>query len=128
MKTIQSEDYYKAHWNEYMKPVPGNHYMNLENDLNQQIETYEAAMIAIPEEQRKKALEVIKRQKATMIATETCARLKETMAMIKNIKAGKASLGYTTWNQERAALRDLVLRFEFNCLQLREFKIKYGVK
>lgn len=49
MNAVYSEDYYKAHWDEFIKPVPGNHYMNLEKDLFDQINAYEVAMAEIPE-------------------------------------------------------------------------------
>ena len=127
MTSTYTAEYYRSHWEDYMKPVPGNDYINLEGDLKKQMETYEEALKSFPEEIREKNLAIIRKQKAKAMAETTTAKLKETMAMIKRIKAGKASLGYTTWNQEYSAMRELVDRFEFNCLQLADFRKKYSV-
>lgn len=127
MTATFSEEYFRNHWEDYLKPVHGNDYMNLEGDIKKKMETYEEALKDFPEEIREKNLAIIRKQKAKAMAETTTAKLKETMAMIKRIKAGKASLGYTTWNQEYSAMRELVDRFEFNCLQLADFRKKYSV-
>ena len=48
--------------------------------------------------------------------------------MIQDIKAGRASLGYTTASQEVRAQHDLNEGFEFSCYMLAEFKRKYNIE
>ena len=120
MKPFYSEEYYKEFWNKFLVPVPGEDYINLEGELQSIIDDLlangmpESAIFAIQKIEVPKLIE-----KCTKLV------LKE-MQIIKDVEAGKASFGYTTHLQENQHLYDFRTRFEFNCLQLREFKRKYG--
>lgn len=123
MKARFDEEHYRRCWEEYLKPVNSDHYMNLERDLSREMEVYEKALAGLPEGEAN--LAKIRRVKATEIIEKVTPKLKETMATIKRIEAGNGSLGYTTDSAERRNMADLVQRFEFNCLQLADFKKKY---
>ena len=47
------------------------------------------------------------------------------MREVRAVREGRASLGYTTHLQEIRARYEFEARFEFNCLQLADFKKKY---
>ena len=119
MKAQYSEEFYRKHWDKFIKAVPGNHYINLEAELEHAMETF----AGIPTE----ALEVLKKVEAEKIANKCKALVLNEMATIKALENGEASLGYTTRGQEIKARGDLRTRFEFNCLQLKVFKEKYGI-
>jgi hypothetical protein len=117
MKARLSEEYYRKNWDRFIKGSSSQDYMNLEKDL--------IAKMSIFQELPEKAIEILTKIKAQEIVDETTKRLYEKMAVIKQIETGNASLGYTTQLQETQARQELVTRFEFNCLQLADFKKKY---
>ena len=117
MTAQYSEAYYRKYWNEFLKKVPGNDYINLEQELAHEMEIFSE----LPDE----ALTILKSIKAREIAEKCQERLTERMATVKAIENGEANLGYTTQGQEIKARGELVRRFEFNCLQLADFKKKY---
>lgn len=119
MKSTYSEEYYRRNWERFMKKVPSEHYINLEANLNHAIEIYSE----LPAE----AIEMIKRIEAKKLSDRCTDILTRDMEMIKKLKNKEVSLGYTTQTQEIHAEHDLVTRFEFNCLQLADFKKKYGI-
>ena len=119
MTTLHSEEYYRTNWERFIAPVPGKHYVNLEAELNRCIATYSN----LPEE----AITIMRKVEAAKIAEKTKALVVEEMQTVKAIAAGEASFGYTTKGQEISAMREYRMRFEFNCLQLADFKKKYGI-
>ena len=116
MKSLFSEDYYMARWDEYLKPVPGEHYRNLEGSLQKALQSYKDA--GLPEE----AMTVLEAVEAKRIADDCHTLVMRELKTLKQLEAGTTSLGYTTQLQEIHARAELRKRFDFNCLQLREFK------
>lgn len=121
MKSLFSEEYYLAHWDEYLKPVPGEHYRNLEGSLQRELKCYKDA--DLPEE----AMKVVETMEAKRIADECHDLVMSELNTIKKLEAGTTSLGYTTQSQEIHARAELRKRFDFNCLQLREFKKAHNI-
>ena len=115
METRHTEQYYRKYWADYIKPTNDPHYLNLEESLDKHM----AIFTDLPEA----ALSILRKQEAKKIAEETTALLKEDMKIAKQIDT--CSFGYTTMAQEVAAKRNFIERFEFNCLQLADFKKKY---
>lgn len=116
------EEYYRKHWDEFLRPQ-GNDpdYINLEGRLAKEMAVYEQAGIG------GEALEKIRCTKAGELAEYCTALVREQMRVEKMLEAGETSMGFTTERDERDARRDHRTRFEFNCLQLRDFKEKYGL-
>ena len=73
------------------------------------------------------ALAIIRKEEAKKIADRCKADLIPKKEAIERIEAGKASLGYTTKQQEVAAFRRLVECFEFTAISLAIFKKKYDI-
>lgn len=121
MKAVFSEEYYRKNWNRFLQRVPGENFIDLEKELSASMRTYEE--INFPGE----ALSVIQRVEAKKIADKCFALVQKEKKTIIEIEAGRASLGYTTQRQEIEARAELRKRFEFNCLQLRDFKAKYAI-
>ena len=48
MKALFSEEYYRQHWDDFMKRVSGEDYINLEEELDYKMETFKDT--EIPEE------------------------------------------------------------------------------
>ena len=116
MKATYSEEYFMKYWNEFMKPVTGGHYMNLEEELNHTLRCFDG--LNIPADK----MEPVEKRYAGEIADRAKSKLMETMRMIQRIQRGEASLGYTTINQNISEMHELTRRFEFNCLQLKVFR------
>ena len=116
MKARTSEEIFIKYWDKYIEESPRGDYMNFEAELAYNMEAYKN--LPIPAEELNK----ISRYEAQKIVDKRTAELKNTMKLIQDIEAGKASLGYTTYNQDHLAMRELVDRFEFNCFQLSVFK------
>lgn len=123
MKARFTEEHYRKYWDEYLKPVIGDDYMNLEKDLSREMDIYEKTLANLPD--RESNIAKIRMVKAKEIVEKVTPKLKKTMAIIKRIESGNGSLGYTTYSAERRNMAELVQRFEFNCLQLSDFKKKY---
>ena len=119
MKSLHSEEFYKENWDRFIKEVPGVDYINLEKELAREL----AIFAELPAE----ALEILKAQKAQEIAKRCLTLVKAEMVTAQGIDRGEVSFGYTTMGQEVRARREFRTRFEFNCLQLKVFKEKYGV-
>ena len=117
MKAQHSEEYFRKYWSELIKKVPGKHYINLEEELADALKIF----ADLPSE----AITILTKAEAERIAAKCTALVKEDMELIKDLEAGKVSLGYTTQSQEVHARHALRERFEFNCLQLADFKKKY---
>ena len=125
MKAVYTKEFWQSRWDKMMERVPGDFYMNLEEDLNREVKPIEEALkennISVTDENHKTLL----RLKAKGIADKAEKKCKEQMAMIQRINNGQSSLGYTTEQQEIHARAELHKRFEFNCYQLSVFKEKY---
>lgn len=119
MKATFSEEYYKMFWEKFLVKVPGNDYFNAEEKLSSAMSVYEN--IGLSEDQYK----AVKKLEASKIAEELNVLVHKELQVAKDIKAGKASFGMVTKSQEISAEADFIKRFEFNCLQLREFRKKY---
>lgn len=117
MKTLYSESYYRQNWGRFIKVVSGKHYRNLEAELQHQMSIYKE----LPQE----AINLLVKIEAQKIANSCETLVLEEKQTLKDLEDGKASLGYTTRNQEIQAKSELHQRFEFNCLQLADFKKKY---
>ena len=112
METRHTEQYYRKYWADYIKPANDPHYLNLEESLDKYMTIFED----LPEA----ALSILRKQEAKRIAEVTTVLLKKDMEIVKQIDT--CSFGYTTMAQEVTAKRRFVERFEFNCLQLADFK------
>ena len=121
MKPLYNEDYYRENWDRFMKKVPGKHYVDLEGDLHKLLDDYRE--VGVPEE----AIKVICKAKAKEIADRCKALVLEELEVVKRIEAGEASFGMTTRRQEIEYRHDYRTRFDFNCLQLADFKKKYQI-
>ena len=114
MKAHYSEQYYKNNWDRFIKRVPGDDYMNLESELENEIKIFDD-----------ETKELIKGIYAQRIYDKAVSRLRERCAMIDNIENGFATLGYTNKTQEVHQMNRIIQRFEFNCIQAKYFKQKY---
>ena len=124
MKPLYKEAYYRKYWDEYLKPDNsiGKHYINLEGDLAGLLDMYRE--YGVPEE----AIIAIKKTKAQELADACKAVVHEELGVLKRILSGESSFGYTSEFQEVRARAEYRERFDFNCLQLADFKKKYGLK
>lgn len=75
-------------------------------------------------EKVKPMLERVAAKKVCLLAEEKLIR---DMHVIKEIKSGRASLGYVSLTQEVRAWADMNECFEFSCYMLGEFKRKYAI-
>lgn len=96
-------------------------HVNLECDLDWQM----LPVAGVLSDEQKEA---VRKAYAPKLAKVAEKKLSDMRAMLDRIDSGKASLGYTTQNQEWLALRELHERYEFNCFQLKVFKEKYGME
>ncbi len=120
MKSLFSEQYYKDHWDEFLKKVPGDHYINLEAELKKELDVFNGVLT---EEQIKKVEPIYARQIA-----DKCHRLvMKELQTLKEVMSGNASWGYVVKRQNIEAGREFRVRFDFNCLQLREFKKAHNI-
>ena len=114
MKAHYSEQYYRNNWDRFIKRVPGDDYMNLESELENEIKIFD-----------EETKEMIKSIYANRIYENAISKLCERCAMIDDIEMGFASLGYTNKTQEVHEMHRIIQRFEFNCIQAKDFKKKY---
>lgn len=121
MKARFSEQYWYDMWDKMLVPVPGGDYINLEGKLDREMAPLEG--FDITEEQMWK----IRCEYAKPIAAEATALVHKELKQLKDIDSGKAGYGYTTKLQEIHADYEFRKRFEFNCIQLRDFKRKYNI-
>lgn len=120
MKPLFSETYYRKNWDRFMRPVPGEHYINLEADLEREMRCYVEAGLDDA------SLDVIRKHEAGKIIKRASRLVRDEMRVVERVEAGEASFGYTTLTQELQARADFRKRFEFNCYQLSVFRKKYG--
>lgn len=114
MKAVHSEKYYRDNYENFIKKTNDNDYMNLESELESELNIFDTDVI-----------EKIRPIYAKKIYVKASKILKERMMMIQHLQSGKSSFGYTTQNQEIHEMHRIVQRFEFNCIQLADFKKKY---
>lgn len=101
--------------------MPGENYINLEEELTRTMRQY------IENGMPTEALSVFEKMEAEKLA-ERCLRLvKKEMETVKQVEAGKASFGMTTELQEIQARAEFRKRFEFNCLQLSDFRKAHNI-
>ena len=116
MKPVFSEEYYRTHWDKFLKRVPGNDYINLEGELAKVMKSYKEA--GMPME----AMQVVEKIEAEKLSVRCKELVMKEMEVVKRINAGKASFGMTTQRQEIEQRGNYIRRFEFNCLQLADFR------
>ena len=119
MKAQHSEDYFMKYDSDLLKKYART--ADFEGSLRLRI----SDLSSLSEEMKSKALPVLQTRAAMIIVEESEKDLKCTMRMIKELKAGKASLGYTTKVQEVCTMHDIVEGFEYSCFKLAQFKRKY---
>ena len=121
MKPRFSEDYYRLYWGEFLKPVPSEDYMDLEGELEYAMKRYDN--LCLPEEQ----INVVRKYEAQKLAKKCMEIVQEQKRVLIAIRGGKAAWGYTCKWQETMHEKEYIQRFEFNCLQLRDFNAKYNL-
>lgn len=119
MKAVHSREFYLRNWDRFIQRVPGDEYINLEEELKREMRTFDG--IGLDDQ----ALATIERIQAQAIIERTDKKVRKQMATVKAVEAGTASFGYTTQRQEIEARAEFRTRFEFNCLQLAIFREKY---
>lgn len=115
-----SEKYYRDNWNKFKNES----HMNLEEELEHRTRIYKS--IDIPEDAKRQVLDIMSKKYAEEIIAKAEAELQETADMINRIENGEATLGYTTQTQENRAMYRLVTHYEFNCIQLADFKREHA--
>ena len=120
MKALYTREFYQRNWDRFIKRVPGENYINLEEELDRAMRTYKDA--GIPEQ----ALGIIEKVEAAKIIERADKLVRKQLEVLKRIETGEASLGYTTQLQEIHARAEFHQRFEFNCYQLAVFREKYN--
>lgn len=119
IQPLHSEKYYYANWDKFLEETPLEHCRNLEKELTRAMEVYKRN--GLPAE----LLQSVQAVEAHRIA-ESCEKMvREQLPTVKKIIEGTAAFGYTTKRQEIEARYHFRQRFDFNCLQLRDFKAKY---
>lgn len=117
MKNLFSREYYENHWNEMIRPVMSEYYINLERDMR----CYREADID------QKSLQIIELKVASNLVNKCYNMCIDHAKEITAILTGNKSMGYTTIIQEEKAVFEFRKRFDFNCLQLAKYKEKHGI-
>ena len=120
IKMLFSEKYYRDNWNRFKSES----HMNLEEELEHRTRIYKT--IDIPEDAKQQVLDIMSKKYAEEIIAKAEAELQETADMINRIENGEATLGYTTQTQENRAMYRLVTQYEFNCIQLDDFRREHA--
>ena len=121
MKAMFSEEYYKANWDKFLSPVPGDDFIDLEGSLKKTMQKY------IDNGMPEIAIPVVEKMEAQKLIDKMTDLVHKEMETLKRVLNGEASFGMMTQAQEITARANYHKRFEFNCLQLREFKAKHSV-
>lgn len=117
MKSVHTEEYYRSYMDVLMKKY------RRSADLEESLRIMMNGLEDLPPQ----AFEAVRKLHAQKVADDCKAHLLKTKKTINNVKSGRASLGYTTMNQEISAMHDLVEGFEFTCLCLADFMKKYNL-
>lgn len=121
MKSELSREFYLENWDRFIKEAPGEHYRNLEKELETNMSHYKGIEIL------EKNLDVVRKVEAKKIA-DSCKELcLKDMQIVKNLESGVSSFGMISRAQEISKRYEFKRRWEFNCLQLAIFREKYGV-
>lgn len=110
---------YKENWSSFMAAYSDT--ADLESKLEKAMEAYNNLSLTDG------ALAIIRKREAQKIADACKKSLTDKKDAIERIEAGEACLGYTTAQQENAAMRELIERFEFTAICLAIFKKKYSI-
>lgn len=121
MRAVHTEEFFRKYKEELFQKYKRD--CDYEHDLYLFIPDFKE----LPQEQKEKATEALIKVYAPQVAETAKKELLKKMHGIKEIKAGRAGLGYTTTTQEISAMHDLVEGFEFSCFMLAEFKKKYNL-
>lgn len=121
MKPLFSEQYYMDHWDEFLKRVPGDDYINLEGELEREMRVLRES--GLTDDQ----LKLVEPIYAKPIADRCHILVLKELKTMKAVLVGEAGFGYTTERQNIEAQYKFRTRFEFNCLQLREFKKNHNI-
>ena len=121
MKPLFSENYYRNNWSKFLQRVPGENYINLEGELERTMRQY------IENGMPTEALPYVEKMEAEKLATRCLDLVKKEMETVKQVESGKASFGMTTELQEIQTRADFRKRFEFNCLQLADFRKAHNI-
>lgn len=121
MKALFTEDYYRNNWDKFLQRVPGEDYINLEGELNYTMGQWAATGMV------EAALPIIKKMEAKNLVERCLKLVKKEMETIKQLERGTVSFGMINKKQEIQARADFRKRFEFNCLQLADFRKAYNV-
>ena len=121
MKARFSEKYWYDKWEQMLIPVPDENYINLEQMLEDEIKVFKNIEIS------KDQMELIKQMYAKHIAVKATALVHRELKILKDIDSGKAQWGFTNRTQDINYDYNYRQRFEFNCIQLRDFKRKYKI-
>ena len=122
MKASHSEKFYRENWEHFIKNTSNVNYINLEQDLKEALKPYKD--LEIPKE----SFDIITKVEAEKIYKKAVDFCKNEMIVVKKLNTNNCSLGYTTDVQEINNRYELITRFEFNCLQLADFKKKYNIE
>ena len=120
-KTLYPEGYYRKNWTRLFEKY--RNHMDLEKELDWFTPTFEE----LPEDLREQAKMAARKIGAVKVADKAKESLLKDMRMIQEIRDGKAGLGYTSEKQRVEQWHMIQQRFEFECLQLKEFKEKYNI-
>lgn len=121
MKPLYSEEYYRKYWDRFLVPVHGGHYINLEGELQTAMDQYRE--LGMPEE----AIPIVEKMEAEKIAAKCRTLVFEELEVLKRVLSGKSSFGMSTERQEIHARHEFRTRFDFNCLQLADFRKKHNL-
>ena len=121
MKPLFSEQYYMDHWDEFLKHVPGDDYINLEGELEREMRVLRE--VGLTDDQ----LKLVEPIYAKPIADRCHTLVLKELKTMKAVLVCEADFGYTTEHQNIEAQYRFRTRFEFNCLQLREFKKNHSI-
>ena len=121
MKALFSEEYYRKYWKSFLVPVPGEDFVDLESELGAAMKVYKESGIS------ESALAVVEKMEAKKIAEKCNQLVHKELKTLNEIMSGKASFGMTTQLQETQKRGEFRRRFEFNCLQLSDFRKNHNI-
>lgn len=123
MKRLHEENYYRDHWDEMLKPTWERHFMNLEEKLDEIMEPLKEVLPQIGEE--KAAL--VTKAYASMIAEKAFKEIQGQEIVLVNIENGRCDHLYTSLWHKDVELSRMKKRYEFNVVQLKDFKKNHGI-
>lgn len=121
--TFYPEEYYRKHQKELFEKYKKD--CDYEHELKLLVSGID--FTNLPDEMREKAERICDQLQAKRIYEANKAELVKKMKMIREIKEGRASLGYISKMQEVREWHDLNEGFGFSCFMLAQFKEKYSL-